>query len=73
MQSVIELFSNPLVWKLLISYWVFSAIVGAMPTPEANSSKFYVFLFRFAHAMGGNLNRAAMTLKVPGAQEEPKV
>ena len=75
MQGIIDLFSNPLVWKLLISYWVFSAIVGAMPTPEPDGSKlskFYTFVFRFAHALGGNLNRAAMALKVPGSEPEAK-
>lgn len=70
MQPVIDLFSNPLVWKLLISYWIFSAIVGAMPTPNTEGSQFYIFLFRFAHALGGNLNRAAMALKVPGSDAD---
>jgi hypothetical protein len=73
MQSLIELFSNPLVWKVVISYWLFSAVVGAMPTPDPGGSKWYVFLFRLAHGIGGNLNRAAMKLNVPGAVEDPKV
>lgn len=72
MNSIVELISNPLVWKLLISYWVFSAIVGAMPTPDPAGSKLYIFVFRFAHALGGNLNRAAMALKVPGSDSETK-
>ena len=65
--DIMSLLSNPLVWKILICYYVFSAIVGALPTPEAGSNKFYIFIFRFAHILGGNLNRAALTLKVPGS------
>lgn len=69
-QSLIALIENPLVWKLLIGYWIFSAAVGAMPTPETTSNKGYQFLFRFGHALSGNINRAAITFKVPGATEE---
>jgi hypothetical protein len=70
MNSLMELVSNPLIWKVLICYWVFSAAVGALPTPEQNSGKWYIFIFRFGHALGGNLSRAAVALKVPGAQED---
>jgi hypothetical protein len=70
-QSLLDLLSNPLVWKVLVSYWVFSAMVGALPTPEQSSNKFYVFVFRFAHGISGNLNRAAVALHVPAAEEKP--
>lgn len=69
MNSISEFLSNPLVWKLIISYWVFSAAVGSMPTPTEGSHELYIFLFRFLHALAGNLNRAAVALKVPGAQD----
>ena len=65
--DILGLLANPLVWKLLITYYVFSAIVGALPTPDTGSNKGYIFLFRFMHILGGNLNRAALTLKVPGS------
>jgi hypothetical protein len=65
-----DLLSNPLVWKVLVAYWVFSAAVGAMPTPDANGSKGYIFLFRFAHGISGNLNRAAVVLHVPSADDK---
>lgn len=68
-QSILDLLSNPLVWKVLITYWVFSAAVGAMPTPSTNANAFYIFLFRFAHGVSGNLNRAAVALHVPTAEE----
>lgn len=69
MNSISEFLSNPLVWKLIVSYWVFSAAVGSLPTPTENSREIYVFFFRFVHALAGNLNRAAVALKVPGAQD----
>lgn len=67
MTELTSLLSNPLVWKVLLSFWVFSAAVGAMPTPKKGSSPFYVWAFRFLHGLSGNLNRAAVALKVPGA------
>lgn len=68
---MMEIISNPLVWKVLVAYWVFSAAVGALPTPNEKSALWYVFLFRFSHGLSGNLNRAAVTLKVPGAEAKP--
>jgi len=67
LNTITDLLANPLFWKVLISYWVFSAAVGAMPTPIQGSSLFYQFLFRFLHGLSGNLNRAAVALKVPGS------
>jgi hypothetical protein len=70
MNAITELLANPVVWKVLGGYWVFSAAVGAMPTPNEKSADWYVFLFRFGHALSGNLNRAAVALKVPGAEDQ---
>lgn len=72
MSSITELLANPLFWKILLGYWVFSAAVGALPTPKLDGSMFYMFVFRFAHALSGNLNRAAVALKVPGADTTPQ-
>lgn len=68
-QGIADLLANPVVWKVLAFYWVFSAAVGALPTPRESGSQGYIFLFRFAHALSGNLNRAAIALKVPGADK----
>lgn len=68
--SLTDLLANPLVWKILFSFYIFSAIVGAMPTPKTDSHMAYQFLFRFMHILAGNLNRAAISLKVPGAQAD---
>jgi hypothetical protein len=70
MNSIVDLLGNPIVWKVLFAYWVYSAAIGALPTPEQSSAKWYVFLFRFGHGLSGNLSRAAVALKVPGSQEE---
>jgi hypothetical protein len=72
MNSLTELLSNRIFWEVILGYWVFSAAVGALPTPPVGTSMFYVFFFRFCHILSGNVNRAAVSLKVPGAQEEAK-
>jgi hypothetical protein len=71
MKDLMDLVSNPVVWKVVFCYWVFSAAVGALPTPESTSAKWYIFLFRFGHGLSGNLSRAAVALKVPGAEPTP--
>jgi hypothetical protein len=68
MNEVVAFLSNPVVWKAIVFYWFFSAMVGALPTPSEADSKWYQFGFRFAHGLSGNLNRAAVALKVPGSQ-----
>ena len=68
MNDFLALLHNGVFWAILGSYWVFSAAVGALPTPTDKSGPGYVFLFRFAHGLSGNLTRAAMAFKVPGAQ-----
>lgn len=70
MNAITDLLANPLVWKVLGGYWVFSAAIGAMPTPATSSNPFYVWAFRFGHGLAGNLNRAAVALKVPGAEPD---
>lgn len=63
-----ELLTNPLLWKVIGCYWLFSAAVSPMPMPKPTSSSFYVWFFGFMHALSGNLNRAAVALRVPGAE-----
>lgn len=67
-QGIVDLLANPLVWKILVTYYIFSAIVGALPTPKTDTNEFYQFFFRFMHILAGNISRAAITFKVPGAQ-----
>lgn len=65
LQELISLLQNPLLWKILISYWVFSAVVGALPDPNGN--KWYRFFYGFMHGLAANIMTAARQFKVPGA------
>lgn len=70
MTSLTELLANRTFWEVILGYWVFSAMVGALPTPPQGGSLAYVFFFRFCHILSGNVNRAAVALKVPGAEPD---
>lgn len=45
----------------LVAYYVAISFVGSLPAPVASSSLFYVFCFRFANTLAGNLSRAYAT------------
>jgi len=45
----------------LATYWALSAFIGALPSPTANSSPLYIFVFKFSNSLGGNLLRALST------------
>ncbi len=45
----------------LVSYWVLSAFIGALPAPMAGASNLYLFFFKFSNSLGGNLLRAMST------------
>ena len=68
MNSLSDLLASRIFWEVILGYWIFSAIVSGMPMPKVNSSAGYVWAFRSLHTFAGNLDRAAMALKVPGAQ-----
>lgn len=68
MEEILKLIENPLVWKLLGGYWIFSSFVGALPQPTEKSHAVYKFAFGFFHGLAGNLKNAANAFKVPGSQ-----
>lgn len=70
MNSLSELLASRIFWEVILGYWIFSAVVGGMPTPKQGSSEIYIWAFRSLHIFSGNLNRAAIALKVPGAEAE---
>lgn len=78
LSSLVGVLSNPLVLKALFAYWLYSAFVGALPSPEVLSQHvkswgwmlLYRTVFGFLHGLSGNLSRAAVALRVPGAQQE---
>ena len=65
MNSIAEFLANPLVWKMLIGYWLFASAVGALPDLTPNSSALYSFFYRFLHGFAGNLKSAATRFNVP--------
>lgn len=72
MNEVAQLLANPLVIKLLkwlLVYWIYSAAVGAMPMPQQGGNGFYKWAFAFLHGVAGDVSRALVALKVPGAEE----
>lgn len=40
----------------LALYWVFSAAVSAMPDPMPSGNPGYLWLYRFAHTIAGDLS-----------------
>lgn len=54
-------------WILVVIYWLVSNAIGALETPDATSSKFYAWFFKFANGFAANLSRAAAG-KIPGVQ-----
>ena len=42
----------------LIAYYVAISFVGSLPAPQATSSMFYQFTFKFINTLAGNLARA---------------
>lgn len=55
--------AHPAVFAIA-AYWIFSALVGGMPTPTAASSSGYQWLYNSLHILAGNLS-AAVAAKYP--------
>ncbi len=45
----------------LVAYYTVSAFIGSLPAPTANSTQLYLFFYKFANTLGGNLTRAFAT------------
>lgn len=45
----------------LVAYYVVSAFIGSLPAPRVESTQMYLFLYKFANTLGGNLTRAFST------------
>jgi hypothetical protein len=52
-------------WILVISYWVGSNAISAMPMPDTTSGKAYGWFFKFANGLAANFSRA-FAGKIPG-------
>jgi hypothetical protein len=42
----------------LVGYYIAISFVGSLPAPQASSSMFYQFVFKFVNTLAGNLARA---------------
>lgn len=51
--------AHPAIWAVG-TFWVLSAAIGAMPTPDSNKG-FYRWLFDFAHVLSANVARVIAT------------
>ena len=49
----------------VVLYWIFSAAVSSMPDPNGGSAPGYLWLFRFAHTVAGNIT-TVFGSKIPG-------
>ena len=66
MNGLIALIVAHQVTSTIVACWVFSAGVGAMPTPAATSGPFYVWTFNFLHVVTAGIARLVAT-KFPGS------
>lgn len=67
MADLIHLIQTHPFWSGVISYWVYSCAVDALPAPNGN--KFYQFVYKFTHGLAGILSRSFGS-KVPGVQTD---
>jgi hypothetical protein len=60
---------------MLLGWWIFSAVVRAMPLPEPTDSRRYRFLFTVAHSLkdsaSGSLARVLASRAKPPEQPSP--
>lgn len=60
MESILtSIHAHPAIWTVG-AFWVFSAAIGAMPTPDSNKG-FYRWLFDFSHVLSANVARVIAT------------
>ena len=66
MQGIISFVQAHGTISALVAYYVISAAIGALPAPQTDSSRVYLFFYKFFNTLGGNLTRAFAT-KVEGS------
>ena len=74
LNALIQFVTSPafkLVMKWLLAYWILSAAIGHLPMPTPKAPYWYrAYIFPFLNGFAANINRAARSLKVPGAPPE---
>jgi hypothetical protein len=58
MTKIIALIQHYPTISALISYYVLSAAIGALPAPRPDAGLFYQWFFKFTNTLAGNLTRA---------------
>lgn len=53
---------HPYLTAAVVTYYVLSNLVMAMPTPQADDKPYYKYLFAALHGIFGNIPRIVMTL-----------
>jgi len=71
MSEFTALIGNWHFWALICTYWFMSAAIGALPSPDTTSGKFYAWFFKFANTFATNVTRAAQG-KIPGMDVMPQ-
>jgi hypothetical protein len=66
--AMFDMIQDPSFWGLVAIYWVFNALVGAMPTPDQIKNIWYKSLYQFLHTLAGNVT-SAFGSKVPGSKK----
>ena len=61
---MIEILTQHPAASAILAYWLFSALVGGMPDPDAKSSAGYVWLHNSLHILAGNISNA-MSARYP--------
>jgi hypothetical protein len=77
MNGFLSMFGDWHFWLLILTYWVISNSISALPMPTAASSAFYGWFFKMSNGLLGNLSRALAgkipgtsdVMPIPGAQE----
>lgn len=57
-------------FEVVVSYYLFATIVGALPTP-VNGHQGYKFFFNFMHGLAANTLRIPQVRALIGVQENP--
>lgn len=68
---MVNFFSAHQVLCTLVLYYVLSAAISSMPSPDDKSGPGYKFLFGFAHTLAGNLAHIPQVRAVLGIQDNP--
>ena len=56
-------------WQALVGLWLAMCAVDALPSPGEGSSKLYLFLYRFAHGVAGNVFSRLFKTPPPPAKQ----